>query len=167
MKTKINFFKDLYINSYSFLFKNKKIILLGFLLITINLLFLGKFSRFLGTNIGVPKNDFIEIQKTINWIYLIFTIAFIIILSNVIKLNYRLSKYWYFWTVYISLIYIFLRNNKHLDFHTINSFPLLWLNNLNLYYSDIIFLLPIFSLLVFLKNIFTMAKNNTPSIYLK
>ncbi|WP_408049866.1 P-loop NTPase fold protein [Tenacibaculum halocynthiae] len=167
MKTKINFFKRLYINSYSFLFKNKKVLLLGFLLITINLLFLGKFSRFLGTNISVPKSDFIEIQKTINWIYLIFTIVFIIILYNVIKLNYRLSRYWYFWTVYISVIYIFLRKSKYLDFHTINSFPLSWLNNLNLYYSDVIFLLPAFSLLVFLKNIFTKAKNNTPSIYLK
>ncbi len=158
--------KKCYKSLYNYYHKNKNSFFLGLIFVLISVLFSKQISMFLGGNIGIA--DFDENKSTFNKIYLTFIVVFIITLIKYLIKNYKLSKDWNFWIICVSSIYyISLRPSKNLSFHIINDIPFnQWLNKFEIYYSDIILLLLIFTSILFIRNNF-IKTDKSPSSYLK
>ncbi len=156
--------KKCYKSLYNYYHKNKNSFFLGLIFVLISVLFSKQISMFLGKNLGIA--DFDENKSIFNWIYLIFIIVFIITLIRYLIKNYKLSKDWNFWIICTSILYVLIRSSKNLSFHIINDTPFKWLNKFEFYYSDIIFLLLIFTVILFIRNNF-IKTDKSPSNYLK
>ena len=142
--------KSLIIGFITWLNKNKRNLLVWIILFALFLIFQHKISKILSDYIFIGEN---EVEQVIfNWIYS-FTLGIlgIVFIWFFVK-NYRLSKSFNFWSLFIGTVYCSLKwlsNTGHLFFLKFTT-----VQNVTFYYADIFLLILLGVVFLFLRNKF-------------
>lgn len=130
-----------------FIKSNFKIFFSWLVLVIITLIFQSKIASFLAENTIIKHNNVKE--QNFKWAFIILVLIFLIRFLWFLVKNYRISQKHNYFIFFLSSIYFFLRNdeNDSLYFSYLNRKP-------DLYYSDIILLIAILSIVLLSRNIF-------------
>lgn len=130
-----------------FLKSNFKIFFSWLVLVTITLVFQSKIASFLAEN-SIIKHDDVK-KQNFNLAFIILLLIFLIRFFWFTVKNYRISQKHNYFIFFFSSIYLFLRNDEN------DSLYFSYLSRKHeLYYSDIILLIAILSILLFGRNLF-------------
>ncbi|MET3034096.1 KAP family P-loop NTPase fold protein, partial [Flavobacterium johnsoniae] len=151
LKSKLSFFFEAIINLFGkilvFLKSNFNVFFSWLVLVTIVLIFQNKIATFLAEN-SIIKH--VDVKKqSFNLAFVTLVLIFLIRFFWFIVKNYRISQKQNYFIFLFSSIYFFLRNDEN------DSLYFSYLSRRHeLYYSDIILLIAILSILLIFRNIF-------------